>query len=66
MLRDWIGTWTQAVVQHKTAILWTAATIAPLDWGPKKPEPGHQLPQPCPRKVRVGGGADEADRKLRD
>ena len=45
------GTWTQAVVPHQTANLWTAATIAPLDCGPKKPEPGQQLPQPCPRKL---------------
>ena len=41
MLREWM-----------TAKLWTAATIAPLDSGPKKPEPGQQLPQPCPRKLR--------------
>ena len=41
VLRDWIGTWTQATVPHCTAKLWTAATIAPLDCGPKKPEPGH-------------------------
>ena len=34
----------------------------PLDCGPKKPEPGQQLPQPCPRKLRthrVGRSADE-------
>ena len=52
VLREWMGTWTQAVVPHQTAKLWTAATIAPLDCGPKKPEPGQQLPQPCPRKLR--------------
>ena len=51
VLRDWIGTWTQAMVPHQTAT-WTAATIAPLDCGPKKPEPGQHLPQPCPRKLR--------------
>ena len=28
VLRDWIGTWTQAMVPHCTAKLWTAATIA--------------------------------------
>ena len=43
---------TQAAVSHQTAKLWTAGTIAPLDCGPKKPEPGQQLPQPCPRKLR--------------
>ena len=37
---------------RQTAKLWTAATIAPQDCGPKKPEPGQQLPQPCPRKLR--------------
>ena len=52
VLREWMGTCTQAVVPHQTAKLWTAATIAPLDCGPKKPEPGQQLPQPCPRKLR--------------
>ena len=52
VLRDWMGTWTQATVPHCTANLWTAATIASLDCGPKKPEPGQQLPQPCPRKLR--------------
>ena len=52
VLRDWIGTWTQAAVPHRTAKLWTAATIAPLDCGPKKPWLGQQLPQPCPRKLR--------------
>ena len=52
MLREWIGTWTQAVVPYQTAKLWTAATTAPLDCGPKKPEPGQLLPQPCPRKLR--------------
>ena len=45
MLREWIGTWTQAVVPYQTAKLWTAATIDPLDCGSKKPEPGQQLPQ---------------------
>ena len=34
------------------AKLWTAATIVPLDCGPKKPESRQQLPQPCPRKLR--------------
>ena len=52
VLREWIGTWTQAMVPHSTAKLWTAATIAPLDCGPKKPEPGQQMQQPCPRKLR--------------
>ena len=37
VLREWIGTWTQAMVPRSTAKLWTAATIAPLDCGPKKP-----------------------------
>ena len=32
--------------------IWTAATIAPLDCGPKKPEPGQQMQQPCPWKLR--------------
>ena len=27
---------------------WTAAATAPLDCGPKKPEPGQQMPQPFP------------------
>ena len=49
--RDWIGTWTQAMVPHWTARIWTTATIAPLDCGPKNPEPGQQLPQPCPRNL---------------
>ena len=31
---------------------WTAATIAPRDCGPKKPEPGQHLLQPYPRKLR--------------
>ena len=60
VLRDWTGTWTQAVVPHWTEKLWTAATIAPHDCGPKKPEPG-SAKQPCPRKLRpvaFGGGAD--------
>ena len=48
-----MGTWTQAVGPHQTAMLWTAATIAPLDCGPKKPEPGQQLAEPCPRKLRT-------------
>ena len=52
VLREWMGTWTQAVVPHQTAKLWTAATIAPLDCGPKKAEPGQKLPQPCTRKLR--------------
>ena len=47
-----MGTWTQAVVPHQTAKLWTATTIVPLDCGPKKPEPGQHLPQLCPRKLR--------------
>ena len=53
-----LGTWTQAAVPHKTATLWTAATIAPLDCGPKKPEPGQHMPQPCPRNVRSIALAD--------
>ena len=52
VLREWLGTWTRAMVPHCTAKLWTAATIAPLDCGPQKPEPGQQMPQPCPRKLR--------------
>ena len=40
------------MVPHCTAKLWTAATIAPLDCCPKKPEPGQQMPQPCPRELR--------------
>ena len=52
VLREWVGTWTRAMVPQCTAKLWTAATIAPLDCGPKKPEPGQQMPQPCPRKLR--------------
>ena len=52
VLREWMATCTQAVVPHQTAKLWTAATLAPFDCGPKKPEPGQQLPQPCPRKLR--------------
>ena len=27
VLRDWIGTWTRAMVPHQTAKLWTAATM---------------------------------------
>ena len=42
VLREWIGTWTRAMVPHCTA----------PDCGPKKPEPGQQLPQPCPRTLR--------------
>ena len=38
------------MVPHCTAKPWTAATIAPLDCGPKKPELGQQTP--CPRKLR--------------
>ena len=34
-----------------SAKLWTSASTAPLDCGPKKPEPGQQMPQPCPRKL---------------
>ena len=52
VLCDWISTWTQAVVPPKTAKLWTAPTIAPLDCGPKKAEPGQTMQQPCPRKLR--------------
>ena len=52
VLREWIGTWTRAMIPHSTAKLWTAATIAPLDCGPKEPEPGQQMPQPCQRKLR--------------
>ena len=40
------------MVPHQTAKQWRAATIAPLDCGPKKPEPAQHLPQPCPRKLR--------------
>ena len=52
MLRAWIGTWTQAAVPPKTARLLTAAMIAPLDCGQKKPVPGQCVPQPCARKLR--------------
>ena len=52
VLREWIGTWTGAMVPHRTAKLWTAAAIAPLDCGSKKPEPGQQMPQLCPRELR--------------
>ena len=52
VMREWIGTWTRAMVPHSTAKMWTAATIALLDCGPKKPEPGQQMPQPCSRKLR--------------
>ena len=52
VLREWMGTWPQAVVPHCTVKIWTAASIAPLECGPKKPEPGQQMPQPCPRKLR--------------
>ena len=52
VLREWIGTWTRAMVPHCTAKLCTAATVAPLDCGPKKPEPGQQMAQPSPRKLR--------------
>ena len=45
VLREWMGTWAQAAVPHQMAKLWTAATIAPFDCGPKKLEP-------CPRKLR--------------
>ena len=58
MLREWIGTWTRAMVPHCEAKLWTAATIAPQNCGPKKPEPGQQMPQPCPRKLRPIALAD--------
>ena len=51
VLRGWIVFWTRAVVPYKTARLWTAATIVPLDCGPKKPEAGQQM-QPCPCKLR--------------
>ena len=58
VLREWIGTWTGAKVPHSTAKLWTAAAIAPIDCGPKKPEPGQQLPQPRPRELRPIAQAD--------
>ena len=58
VLREWIGTWTRAMVPHCTAKLWTAATIAPLDCGPKKPEPGQHMPQPCPQKLRSNAFAE--------
>ena len=44
--------WAQGVVPHSIAPLWTAATMAPPDCNPKKPEPGEHLLQPCPRKLR--------------
>ena len=62
VLREWIGTWTRAMVPHCTAKLWTAATIAPLDCGPKKPEPGQQMP----RKLRPNALAEVVGRELRD
>ena len=40
----------QAVVPHQTGKQRTAATIALLDCGSKKPEPGQHLP--CPHKLR--------------
>ena len=52
VLRDWRGMGTRAVVLHRTARLWTASTIAPLDCRPKKPESSQQIPQPCPQKLR--------------
>ena len=52
VLPEWMGTWSQALVPHQTPKLWKAATIAPLDCGPKKPRTGQHLPQPCPRKLR--------------
>ena len=52
VLREWIDTWKRAIVPHCTAKLWTAAAIAPLDCGLKKPKPRQQMPQPCPRKLR--------------
>ena len=39
-LREWIGTWTRAMVPHCTAKLWTAATIAPLDCVPRNQSQG--------------------------
>ena len=58
VLRDWMGAWTQAMVPHCTAKLWTAASVASLDCSPKKPEPWQQLPQPCPRKLRPTAPAE--------
>ena len=52
VLRERIGAWTGAMAPHSKAKLWTAATIAPIDCGPKKPEPGQQMLQPCPRNLR--------------
>ena len=69
MLREWIGVWTRAMVPHSTAKLWTAATIATLDCGPKKPKPGQQMPHAMPTKASpncVGGGASAVGRELRD
>ena len=60
VLCDWIGVWTQAIVPPKTLELWTAASTASLDCGPKKPDPGQQMPQ----LYCAGGGAREGDRWL--
>ena len=51
-LRAWAGIWTAARPTTCTAALWTAATIAPKDCGPKKPEPGEPCAEPAPRKLR--------------
>ena len=51
-LRAWAGIWTAARPTTCTAALWTAATIAPKDCGPKKPEPGEPCVEPAPCKLR--------------
>ena len=51
VLGEWMGTWTRAMVPHCTAKLWTATTIAPLDYW-------QQMPQPFPRKLRPIALAD--------
>ena len=42
VLRDWIGTWRWSRTRRRCS----------GRRGPKKPELGQQLPQPCPRKLR--------------
>ena len=67
MVLEWIGTWTRAMVPHYTAKLWTAATMAPLDCGPKKPESRAANAAAVPTRASpncVGGGAYEVDSKL--
>ena len=51
----------------KTARLRTAATIATLECGPKKPDPEQQLSPTVPTQIAshcAGGGVDEAGREF--